>query len=72
MTFSDTGVGLTEEVKRQLFEPFFSTKARGTGLGLAVSHEIVANHGGTLEASGDPDEGATFTVNLPAKTAADA
>jgi two-component system NtrC family sensor kinase len=65
VTFSDTGVGLSPEVEGQLFEPFFTTKTRGSGLGLAISHEIVVKHGGRLEASGGPDRGATFTVNIP-------
>jgi signal transduction histidine kinase len=63
--FADTGRGISNENLDQLFEPFFSTKHTGSGLGLAVSHEIVGNHGGRLEADNRPGEGAVFTVTLP-------
>lgn len=65
ISFADTGVGMTPEVTERLFEPFFSTKHGGTGLGLAVSHEIISQHGGCLEARSVPGRGATFTVSLP-------
>jgi signal transduction histidine kinase len=66
LAFNDTGEGLAPEVLPHLFEPFFSTRHEGTGLGLAVSHEIVAAHGGTLEAANRPEQrGASFTVRLP-------
>jgi two-component system NtrC family sensor kinase len=66
--FADTGPGLSPEVQAHLFDPFFTTKKDGSGLGLAVSHEIVANHGGELMVSSSPDQGATFTVVLPVCT----
>jgi signal transduction histidine kinase len=66
ISFADTGTGITPEEMAQVFEPFFSTKHTGSGLGLAVSHEIVTNHGGDLEASSIAGRGATFTVRLPA------
>jgi len=66
VAFSDTGMGMSSEVLKHLFEPFFTTKADGSGLGLAISHEIISQHGGTLEAAGSSGEGATFTVKLPA------
>ncbi|MCI0399653.1 MAG: ATP-binding protein [Chloroflexi bacterium] len=66
LSFSDTGGGLVPEAIANLFEPFFSTKHEGTGLGLAVSQEIVVAHGGTLEAASQSGRGATFTVKLPA------
>ena len=66
ITFTDTGPGIAENDMSQLFEPFFSTKHTGTGLGLAVSQEIIVNHGGTLEASNHPEHGAVFTLTLPA------
>ncbi|MBL1129394.1 MAG: GAF domain-containing protein [Chloroflexi bacterium] len=65
LEFADTGPGLSPAVQERLFEPFFTTKADGSGLGLAVSHEIVANHGGMLAVQSVPGEGATFTVRLP-------
>ncbi len=64
--FSDTGVGMEPEVQAHLFEPFFSTKSEGTGLGLAVSHEIVTRHGGRLDVVSSPGEGSSFFVRLPA------
>lgn len=63
--FADTGPGLDEETAARLFEPFFTTKPDGSGLGLAISHEIVANHDGTLTVANRPGGGATFTVALP-------
>ena len=69
LAFADNGTGMTEAVMSQLFEPFFSTRHSGSGLGLAVSHEIIAGHGGTLEASSQPGQGVTFTVRLPVHSA---
>jgi signal transduction histidine kinase len=63
--FADTGPGLSAEVQAHLFEPFYTTKTDGSGLGLAVSHEIIANHGGELTIHSTPGAGATFTVMLP-------
>lgn len=65
--FADTGPGLPPEIQERLFEPFFTIKVDGSGLGLAVSHEIVAHHGGTLAVQSGPGTGAIFTVRLPVK-----
>jgi two-component system NtrC family sensor kinase len=65
ITFTDTGPGIAPEEMEQLFEPFFSTKHTGSGLGLAVSQEIITAHGGLLEAANHPHYGAVFTVTLP-------
>lgn len=65
MEFADTGPGISADVQAHLFEPFYTTKVDGSGLGLAVSHEIVANHGGELTIRSTPGTGATFTVMLP-------
>ena len=64
VNFTDTGSGIPPEIVDHIFEPFFSTKAKGTGLGLAISHQIVTGHGGSLEATSVPGEGAMFTVRL--------
>jgi signal transduction histidine kinase/ActR/RegA family two-component response regulator len=65
---SDTGAGLDREARRQIFVPFFTTKARqgGTGLGLATVREVVIAHGGTIEVDGARGRGTTFTVRMPA------
>ncbi len=64
---TDTGRGMTPEVKRRIFEPFFSTKppGMGTGLGLSVSYGIVHAHGGTINVETEPDAGTTVQLTLP-------
>src|SRR5881398_2763695 len=61
----DSGPGFPEGLVEQLFEPFFSTKAEGTGMGLAISRSIIEAHGGTLSGENCDDGGACFTVRLP-------
>jgi len=61
----DRGLGIAEEDKSRVFEPFFSNKAEGTGLGLYVTHSIVERHGGYIYVDSRHGEGATFTVYLP-------
>jgi signal transduction histidine kinase len=64
---SDTGAGMTEEVRRRCFEPFFSTKGnQGTGLGLAMVFSIVQRHSGTIDIASEPGKGTKFTLRLPA------
>lgn len=65
ITFQDTGAGIAPGIIPQIFEPFFSTKPRGTGLGLFVCHEIVSAHGGKVDVASEPGCGATFVVRLP-------
>jgi PAS domain S-box-containing protein len=64
---SDTGPGMTEEVKKHLFEPFFTTKdiGKGTGLGLSLCYEIIKKHRGSIEVESEPGQGATFIIKLP-------
>jgi signal transduction histidine kinase len=62
---TDTGCGLQPEQLDQIFEPFFSTKPKGTGLGLAVSFGIVQNHGGDIRVSSGLGEGTRFTIDMP-------
>ena len=61
----DTGPGFPRGIVEQLFEPFFSTKAEGTGMGLAIARSIVEAHGGTLSGENCDGGGACFTVRLP-------
>jgi len=65
ITIQDHGCGIREEDLDKLFTPFFSTKARGTGLGLAVSYGIVSDHGGEIRVESRVGAGTTFTVTLP-------
>ena len=70
LTVSDTGPGLTDEMRERLFLPYFSTKQRGTGLGLSIAAKIVQEHGGTIRAEKNLPSGARFLVELrPAPTA---
>ena len=61
----DTGEGMPPEVLEKIFHPFFTTKNKGTGLGLAVIHKIVTDHHGTVDVESVAKEGTTITVNLP-------
>lgn len=63
----DEGKGMPEEALKKLGEPFYTTKEKGTGLGLMVCFQIIESHGGTLKAESKIDQGTTFTITLPAK-----
>ena len=65
ITFHDTGPGIPENHRNDIFEPFFSTKEGGTGLGLTVSYNIVTAHGGTLDLVNGHEPGACFRLFLP-------
>jgi signal transduction histidine kinase len=68
LQFCDTGCGMTQEVLDNIFEPFYtrSRTGKGTGLGLTISHRIITQHGGEIEASSaGPNQGSTFVVRLP-------
>lgn len=69
---ADNGCGIPPENLGKIFEPFFSTKKKGTGLGLAVSYGIVQNHQGTLQVLRQPEGGTRFIVKLPSAQAATA
>jgi len=67
LEFSDNGMGMPEEVRQKIFEPFFSTKgAHGTGLGLSVSYSILERHEGSISVTSEHGNGTTFTIDLPA------
>lgn len=63
--FADNGPGITPDHLPHLFTPFFTTKSQGTGLGLPVSQQIIAQHGGTIRVESSPGQGAGFHVYLP-------
>lgn len=65
MEVADNGCGITVENLKKIFEPFFSTKGDGTGLGLAVSCGIVENHKGDIRVFSEPGQGASFVVEFP-------
>jgi PAS domain S-box-containing protein len=62
----DTGVGMTPDVLENIFEPLFTTKRSGTGLGLAVAQQVIARHGGSIRVTSRPGEGTSFHLLLPA------
>jgi PAS domain S-box-containing protein len=66
VTVFDNGAGIAPATLPKLFRPFFTTKAKGTGLGLAVVQKIIVQHGGRVEARNRPEGGAAFIVTLPA------
>ena len=66
LTIADTGPGIPAGAEADIFRPFFTTRAKGTGLGLAVVQELVVAMGGTLAVASEPGRGAAFTVVLPA------
>lgn len=61
----DQGPGIPEDQRESVFHPFFTTKESGTGLGLPVTQQIVADHGGTIAIEGAPGEGARFVIRIP-------
>ena len=62
---ADTGKGMTEEEINTAFEPYFSTKDTGLGLGLALTRKIVEDHGGSIAIESSPGNGATVRITLP-------
>lgn len=70
VTVTDTGAGMSPEVRSRIFDPFFTTKGarKGTGLGLSISYGIVEEHGGAIEAESSPSGGAVFRLEFPVAT----
>ncbi|HBG07171.1 MAG: hypothetical protein A2075_23655 [Geobacteraceae bacterium GWC2_58_44] len=63
----DTGIGIPPKYLAKVFDPYFTTKQKGSGLGLATTYSIVKRHGGTITVSSDPGTGTTFCIYLPAQ-----
>lgn len=68
----DTGTGIPEQNMVKIFDPYFTTKQKGSGLGLATSYSIIRNHGGVIEVTSEENKGSTFSIYLPASMAAEA
>jgi signal transduction histidine kinase len=71
ITIADAGPGISPEAREKLFRPFFTTKARGTGLGLVTAKRLVEAHGGTIRIDSPPEGGTMVTVDLPQARASD-
>lgn len=65
ITITDTGPGISVDVRQRIFEPFFTTKARGTGLGLSVARRIIEEHNGTISFESKEGQGTRFMIELP-------
>ena len=66
VTITDTGIGMSQEVMKRVFEPFYSTKGeKGSGLGLSTVYGIVQSHGGTIDIDSEEGKGTTFTIAFP-------
>jgi signal transduction histidine kinase len=65
ITVADDGPGIPEDLRQRVFEPYFTTKKHGTGLGLAMVKQTVLAHGGTIDAKQSPEGGAMFVIELP-------
>jgi len=66
--FEDTGMGIPKEDLTRIFDPFYTTKEKGTGLGLAVSYDIIKKMNGILNVESEIDKGSVFTITIPTKT----
>jgi signal transduction histidine kinase len=67
LTVSDSGPGIAPEIKDKIFDPYFTTKSDGTGIGLSICHRIVTDHGGSLTVSDSGLGGAEFRIKIPIK-----
>lgn len=62
---SDNGEGIEGEMLKEIFIPFFSTKKKGSGIGLSISRQIILQHGGDIAVKSKPGSGTTFTLSFP-------
>ena len=70
INFADTGGGISPEDMGRIFEPYFTTKASGSGLGLLIVRRIVREHGGEIDLASDQGKGLTLTIRLPLRNQA--
>jgi signal transduction histidine kinase len=69
LTVADQGAGIEPDSMAKIFEPYFTTKPNGSGLGLSIARRIADAHGGKITVESEPNQGARFQVFLPFKTA---
>jgi PAS domain S-box-containing protein len=69
LSFKDQGVGIPKEFLAQIFDPYYSTKSKGQGLGLSTCYSIMNRHGGSIDVSSAPGKGSSFHIYLPAELA---
>jgi signal transduction histidine kinase len=69
VSIADSGTGIGEKDKNRIYEPFFTTKSTGTGIGLTICRSIIESHGGVLQASANRPSGTIFEVVLPIEAA---
>ncbi len=67
ITIQDSGIGIKSEDVNRIFDLYYTTKDMGTGVGLALTHKIIADHGGTIEVKSTPGHGSKFEINIPVK-----
>jgi two-component system sensor histidine kinase HydH len=67
LSIEDSGKGMSDDTQNKMFDPFFTESQGGTGLGLAVCHQIIEQHHGTVEVKSEIDRGTIITIHLPQK-----
>lgn len=68
VTVQDEGIGMPQSVRDRIFDPYFTTKEAGHGLGLSIAHTIISNHGGRITVTSEVEDGTAFEILLPAST----
>jgi signal transduction histidine kinase len=68
IAIADTGPGISQQDKEMIFEPFYSSKTKGAGIGLALVKDLIAEHGGDVRVESEPKKGARFIIHLPVKS----
>ena len=67
ISFADTGVGINDEGLKRIFDPFYTAKDDGTGLGLTIAHQIISSHKGKIDVKSELGKGTMFIISLPEK-----